>query len=330
MRNQNNSQDLPAEETPFREIISAIVKRFARLAGMSAALHVARKVPQLKIDDGGNVLDYDIQDPLGTITQLIDQYEVLYGEIARTLAYQAAQPLAPFTDNRLLRDAGLSSEKIIPIRILLVDDHILFRESISILLETQPDLKVVGQAESISDAIALIGKLLPDLVLMNITLPDGTGAEATRAILAKRPETKIVLLTLSDEDNQLFDAIRAGAIGYLSKHARAALLFKTLQGVMRGEAGISGTTARRILDEFARLSSPHSLEGASLTTREVEVLRELANGASNQGIARRLVISENTVKNHVRNILLKLHFHSRREAADYARRHGLTSSSGSL
>jgi len=327
MQIKDNSQDLPVDETPYREIITAIIKRFARLAGTPIALRIARKVPKLKIDDRGNVLDYDTEDPLGTITLLIDQYEVLYGEIARTLAYQAAQPLAPLTDNRLIRDAGLSDEKVIPIRILLVDDHILFREALSNLLETQPDLKVVGQAESVSDAIALIGKLLPDVVLMNITLPDGSGAEATRAILAKRPETKIVLLTLAGEDDQLFEAIRAGAIGFLSKQARAALVFKTLQGVMRGEAGISGITARRIMDEFARLAPIDPADGgASLTSREIEVLGELANGASNQGIAERLVISENTVKNHVRNILLKLHFHNRRDAADYARRHGLTSS----
>jgi two-component system, NarL family, nitrate/nitrite response regulator NarL len=326
----NRSQDSLDEGGPFQEIITAIVKRFARLAGMPIALRMARKVPRLTIDDDGNVLNYDIQDPLGTITLLIDQFEGLYGEIARILVRQAAQPFAAVSDNKLLREVGLSDDTIILIRILLVDDHVLFREALVSLLETQPDLKVVGQADSIQDAITLTGKVLPDLVLMNITLPDGTGAEATQAILAERPEIKIVVLTLSEEDDHLFEAIRAGAIGYLSKRARASVLFKTLQGVMRGEAGISGATALRILDEFARLSPTRSEKGASLTLREVEVLRELANGASNQGIAERLVISENTVKNHVRNILLKLHFHSRREAADYARRHGFTSSSSSF
>lgn len=330
MRSLIGPEESSIEETSFREIITAIVKRFSRLAGISAALHMARKVPRLSLDDDGNVLDYDTQDPLGTITLLIDQYEGLYGEIARILVRQAAQPFAVVSDNKLLREAGLSDNKTILIRVLLVDDHILFREALVSLLETQPDLKVVGQADSIRDAITLTGKALPDLVLMNITLPDGTGAEATRAILAERPEVKIVVLTLSEEDDHLFDAIRAGAIGYLSKSAPAGLLFKTLQGVMQGEAGISGATARRILEEFARLSPTRSTAEAPLTSREVEVLRELANGSSNQVIAERLVISENTVKNHVRNILLKLHFHSRHEAADYARRHGLTSSSGSL
>lgn len=330
MRSLTGSEDSSVERVSFRAIITAIVKRFARLAGIPTALRMARKVPQLTLDDDGNVLDYDTQDPLGTITLLIDQYEVLYGEIARTLVRQAAQPLAAITDNKLLREVGLSDDTTIPMRVLLVDDHVLFREALVSLLEAQPDLKVVGQADSMRDAIVLTRNVLPDLVLMNIVLPDGTGAEAIRAILAERPETKIVVLTLSEEDDQLFEAIRAGAIGYLSKHVCVAVLFKTLQGVMRGEAGISGITARRILDEFARLSPTRSDEGALLTSREVEVLRELANGASNQAIAERLVISENTVKNHVRNILLKLHFHSRREAADYARRHGLTSSSGSL
>jgi two-component system nitrate/nitrite response regulator NarL len=325
MKSLTGSEDLSVEGASFREIITATVKRFARLAGIPTALRMARKVPRLTLDDEGNVLDYDTQDPLGTITLLIDQFEVLYGEIARTLVRQAAQPLAAVTDNKLLREVGLSGEPTIPVRILLVDDLVLFREGLVSLLEARPDLKVVGQAGSMHEAMALTGKMLPDLVLMNITLPDGTGAEAIRAILAERPETKIVVLTLHEEDDELFEAIRAGAVGYLSKQVCAAELFKTLQGVMRGEAGISGTTALRILDEFARLSPSRSDEAATLTSREVEVLRELVNGASNQAIAERLVISENTVKNHVRNILVKLHFHSRREAADYARRHGLAS-----
>ena len=325
MRRLTGSEDPSVENVSYREIITAIVKRFARLAGVPAALYVARKVPRLSVDEDGNVLDYDIHDPLGTITFLIDQYEVLYGEIARTMVQQAAQPLAAITDIKLLQEVGLSEDTSVPTRILLVDDHVLFREGLVSLLGTQPDVKIVGQAGSIREAIALIRTVLPDLVLLNMTLPDGTGAEATRTILAEAPKTKIVVLTEYEDEELLFESIRAGAIGYLSKQVRATELFKTLQGDMREEAGISGTTARRILGEFTRLSPPRSDEAATLTAREVEVLRELANGASNQEIAERLVISENTVKNHVRNVLVKLHFHSRREAADYARRHGLTS-----
>ena len=312
-------------EVSYREILTSILKRFGRLAGVPAALHVARKVPQLSVDDDGNVLDYNANDPLGTITLLIDQYEVLYGEIARTVARQAAEPLVAATDNKLLQDVGLSEATSVPIRIVLVDDHVLFREGLVSLLDAQPDVQVVGQAGSVLDAIELTRTVLPNLVLMDLTLPDGTGVEATRAIRAEAPGTKIVVLTVHEDEEPLFEAIRAGAIGYLFKNVRAVELIETLRGVMRGEAGILGSTARRILDEFARLSPSHPDEAATLTAREVEVLHELANGASNQEIAKRLVISENTVKNHVRNVLAKLHFHSRREAADYARRRGLTS-----
>ncbi|MEO8355348.1 MAG: response regulator transcription factor, partial [Chloroflexota bacterium] len=230
------SEDLSVEGASFREIITAIVKRFARLAGTSTALRIARKVPRLTLDDDGNVLDYDTQDPLGTITLLIDQYEVLYGEVARTLVRQAAQPLA-VTDTKLLREVGLFEEPAVPIRLLLVDDHVLFRDGLVSLLEARPDLKVVGQAGSIHEAVTLTRKTVPDLVLMNITLPDGTGTDAIGALLTERPETKIVVLTLHEEDDELFEAIRAGAVGYLSKQVCAAELFKTLQGVMHGEAG---------------------------------------------------------------------------------------------
>jgi DNA-binding NarL/FixJ family response regulator len=159
---------------------------------------------------------------------------------------------------------------------------------------------------------------------MDISLPDSNGIEATRAILDVLPETKVVILTVNEDEKQVFEAIRAGAIGYLFKSMRAVELIETLREIMRGEVGIRGVTARRVLSEFARLSPDHPDEIVPLTTRETEVLRELAYGASNQDIARRLVISENTVKNHVRNVLVKLHLHSRREAAVYARRRGIT------
>lgn len=319
------SELLSAEGVSDLEILTSIVKRFVRLAGVPAALHVARKIPGLSVDDDGNVLGYNTHDLLNTITLLIDEYEALYGEIAHTLARQTTQPLAVVTDDKFLREAGLSESQTSPIRILLVDDHHLFREGLVSLLDAQPDVKVVGQAGTIQDAIALARAVLPHLVLMDMNLPDGTGVEATYAILAQAPETRIVVLTVNEDEDRLFEAIRAGAVGYLSKNVRSVELIETIRGVMQGEAGISGTTARRILNAFVHLSPPHPDEAATLTTREVEVLRELANGASNQEIARRLVISENTVKNHVRNVLVKLHFHSRHEAADYARRRGLTS-----
>lgn len=323
MMHLHGSEYPSVENVSCREIITVIVKRFARLAGMPAALNVTRKVPKLTVDDQGNVLGYDLRDPLETITLLIDQYEVLYGEIARTMAEQATGPVSDLADNKGLQKVGPAEPTSIPAGILIVDDHVLFREGLVSILDAQPRFRVVGQADSIAGAIVLTRKLRPQLVLMNMNLPDGTVVDATKIILAEVPETKIIALTVHEDEELLFEAIRAGAIGYLSKHSRAAELLETLKGVMRGEAGISRTTARRILDEFVRLSPHHSGEAPTLTARELEVLRELANGASNQEIAERLVISENTVKNHVRNLLAKLHFHSRHEAADYARRRGL-------
>lgn len=319
------SEDSSIASNSYREIIASIVKRFARLAGFPAALNVARKVPRLTVDDEGNVLGYNTNDPLGTITLLIDQYETLYGEIARTLAEQAAQTLSGDSDPSLLQEIGLSKNAPTSVHILVVDDHVLFREGLVSLLGAQPNMVVVGQADTMEDAIVLTRKVSPHLVIINMILPDGTGVDATRALLAESPNVRIVVLTVSDDEKQLFEAVRAGAIGYLPKRTNAVDLLETLRGVMRGEAGVSRTTARRILDEFVRLSPPHPDEMVTLTSREIEVLRELANGASNQEIAQRLVISENTVKNHVHNVLVKLHFHSRREAADYARRHGLAS-----
>ena len=314
-----------SENVSYRDILTSIIKRFGRLAGLPVALNVAHKVPNLSVDDEGNVLQYDTADPLGTITHLIDQYEVLYGEIARTLAVQSARPFVSATDPSLLQEAGLLDEPPSTTRILLVDDHVLFREGLIRLLESESDLKVVGQAGTVRDALALIGRVTPHLVLMDITLPDGTGIEATRAILEIAPGTKIVILSVHEDEERLFQAIRAGAIGYLFKSVRAAELIETVRGVMRGEAGIHGATARRLLDEFARLNPASRDEAITLTAREVEVLRELTKGLSNQEIAHQLVISENTVKNHIRNVLTKLHFHSRREAAEYGRRHGLAS-----
>jgi len=322
-----NPDPAPASSVSYKEIIGAILKRFSRLGGVSTAIHVAHKVPLLAVDDEGNVLSYDTRDPIGTINFLIDQHEVLYGEVARVLAMQATQPLAAGSD--LLQELGLLDEPASPMRVLIVDDHALFREGLVSLLGSQTDLVIVGQAGSVREAVALAEKTAPDLILMDLTLPDGTGVEATLAILAVRPEAKVIILTVHEEEESIFESIRAGAIGFLIKNVRAGELLDTLRRVRSGEAGISGTTARRILDQFVRQAPPMPDEAVTLTIREIEVLRELANNASNQEIAQRLVISENTVKNHVRNILVKLHFHSRRDAAEYARRHGITRPRGS-
>ena len=173
-------------------------------------------------------------------------------------------------------------------------------------------------------------ELQPDMVLMDFGLPDGSGLEATQAILADRPETSIVFLTVHEEDDRLFAAIRSGAKGYLLKNVPVSKLLTYLRGVKRGEAAISGDMTSRILTEFSRLELPRNMDESEvddLTLREMEVLQELAKGATNREIAGQLFITENTVKNHVRSILSKLHLRNRREATSFALRHELVNPS---
>ena len=314
-----------SESVPYREVLTSIVKRFVLLMGAPAALNIARKIPKLSVDSEGNVLAFDDANPLGAINQLIDQYVSLFGDAAITLSRQVIRPLAPSLDSALLHHTGLAALSQ-PIRILLVDDHVLFRDGLVSLLNAQPDMTVVGSASSMREGSALTRDLKPDVVLMDMGLPDGSGVEATQAILAGRPETKVVFLTVHDEDETLFAAIRAGALGYLFKNVRTTELLHTLRGVARGEAGISRAIAGRILAEFSRTPMPPSTgdaEATELTARELEIVRELAQGATNRDIAAKLVISEYTVKNHVRNVLAKLHLRSRRDVATYARDHRL-------
>lgn len=205
-------------------------------------------------------------------------------------------------------------------RILIVDDHVLFREGLLSLLDGQPDTHVIGQTGSVQEATALAIELKPDLILMDFGLPDGTGLDATKAILAIRPETKIVFLTMHEDDERLFEAIRTGAKGYLLKNVHVNTLLTFLRGVDRGEAALTPTMTGRVLNEFARLADlpkQDSPEFESLSTRELQVLKLLKKGATNREIAEQLFISENTVKNHVRSILTKLGLHNRRQAANY-------------
>ena len=206
------------------------------------------------------------------------------------------------------------------INLLIVDDHELFREGITSLLQGQPDITVVDQAGSVSEAIALTIQHRPDIVLMDFTLPDGTGLDATRAILTAVPETKIIFLTVHEEDERMFEAIRSGAKGYLLKNTPAAKLLSFLRSVQRDEAALMPQMVKRVLDEFVRQSQPEPTNAPGLLTlsrREREVLHELASGATNQEIAIRLSVSTNTVKNHVSNILSKLNLKNRKQAADY-------------
>ncbi len=206
-------------------------------------------------------------------------------------------------------------------RLMLVDDHALFRSGLAALLSSQDEMEVVAQADNGLDAVKLAEEVMPDLILMDINMPGSDGLEATRIIKDRMPYVKIVMLTASDENDLLFEAVKAGAQGYLLKHLDPEQFLAELSAQVRGEASISGDVAIKIIRAF----SAHDVERqqTQLTARELEVLKLVGEGFSNRDIASRLFISENTVKNHLRNILQKLHFENRVQAAAYAIRRGL-------
>ncbi len=215
-----------------------------------------------------------------------------------------------------------------PVRILLVDDHVLFRKGMARLLDSQPDLEVVGEAEDGLEAVRLARRLKPDLILMDIHMPGCDGHEATRRIIDEWPDAQIVMLTVAEDDQDLFTAIRNGAIGYLVKKIEPDSLFARLRGIAQGEAPISRVMANRILREFARMGTEgvSTDTSRSLTPREKQVLHLVTKGMTNKEIGANLHIAENTVKNHLRNILEKLHLQNRAQAAAYAVREGLVDS----
>ncbi|HEV8353010.1 MAG TPA: response regulator transcription factor [bacterium] len=206
-------------------------------------------------------------------------------------------------------------------RVLLADDHPLFRDGVRSLLEAR-GTQVVGEAGDGREAVEAAVRLRPDVVLMDITMPTMTGLEATRLIKAQAPEIKIVMLTVSDDDRMLFEAIKSGAQGYLLKDLQAKEFFDLLGGIDRGEAPISRVLAGRILEEFSRQRPAPADAGPrdELTEREQDVLRAVSRGATNREVAAALFISENTVKFHMKNILDKLHLRSRGEVIAYAAR----------
>jgi len=215
-------------------------------------------------------------------------------------------------------------------KVLVVDDHILFREGLVSLLSADPSFDVVGQAGSVCEAVELAHKLSPDLVLMDFSLPDGDGAEASALILEDQPECNVVFLTMHDADEKLFAAIRSGAKGYLLKNVPVSKLLSSLHSIEKGEAAISRSMTMRILDEFSHTASTVQEQRGllnNLTPREVEILAEIGTGAANNEIAGRLFLSVNTVKHHVHNIFAKLDFENRREAMNFARTTGLVKKS---
>ncbi|MCI0526214.1 MAG: response regulator transcription factor [Nitrospira sp.] len=213
-----------------------------------------------------------------------------------------------------------------PLRILLVDDHILFRKGIVSLLTARKDITVVGEAGDGLEAVTLAHQTIPDVILMDVNMPKQDGIETVKVIKREMPHIQIVMLTVSDADNDLFEAIKSGAKGYLLKNLEPQELYAMLDKLRQGEAPISGIMAAKILKEFRQPDQTHDRQTEAidaLTAREVEVLEQVVTGATNKEIADILHITENTVKIHLRNILEKLHVQNRIQAAVYAVRQGL-------
>lgn len=208
-------------------------------------------------------------------------------------------------------------------RVLLVDDHELFREGLVSLLRTR-GIEVVGQASDGAEAIALARELVPDVILMDLTMSGMGGLEATLSIKAEFPEIKVVILTVSEADDDLFEAIRSGAHGYLVKSTSSEDFFEMLEALDRGEAPLSRGLAARIVRHLASERSGKTTKTTALTPREEEVLRLVAEGSTNRDIAAELTLSEATVKFHMSNILHKLHLANRAQVVAFAHRHGLT------
>jgi len=206
------------------------------------------------------------------------------------------------------------------IRIFIVEDQTLMRQGLKTILELEPGMRVIGEAEDGETAIQRVLETRPDVTLMDIQLPRLNGLEATEAICAAWPEAKVIILTTFGRDDYVFQGIRAGAMGFLLKDTPADNLLETIQRVQAGEAFIQPEIASRALLE---LFGPHARTIEALTDREGEVLGLLARGYSNREIAEQLVLTEGTVKNHVSNILGKLQAENRTQAADIARRYGL-------
>jgi DNA-binding NarL/FixJ family response regulator len=223
-----------------------------------------------------------------------------------------------------MRESSTSTD----IRILLVDDQPLFRRALATLIGDQPHLSIVGEAENGLNAVEMAHALKPDLIIMDVEMPVMNGVEATRRIRDELPDVKVVILTVSEADDHLFDAIRYGAHGYLLKDLRPEQLYELIRAVMRNETVLSPAIAGRLMREFREgPGHKHTVvaedEGPVLTRREIQIMQLVSRGLSNKEIGGRLSITEGTVKNHVHNALEKLQLENRIQAAAYVVRHGL-------
>jgi DNA-binding NarL/FixJ family response regulator len=231
------------------------------------------------------------------------------------------------TDQPESRIAQLPPVEGDPIRVLIVDDHALFRRGLEMVLEQEPDIDVVGEASDGAEALTKAVDGTPDIVLLDVRMPKRGGIDACTAIKDAVPSTKIIMLTISDEEADLYDAIKAGAMGYLLKEISIEEVASAIRAVHGGQSLISPSMASKLLNEFASMikrgDERQQVPAPRLTDREMEVLRLVAKGMNNRDIAKELFISENTVKNHIRNILEKLQLHSRMEAVVYAVREKL-------
>jgi DNA-binding NarL/FixJ family response regulator len=214
-----------------------------------------------------------------------------------------------------------------PITILLVDDQPLFREGLRTLLSVQPDLKVVGEAGDGEEAIKLCRTLKPVVVLMDLQMPVLDGVEATRRLHHEQPDSRVIVLTTFDDDEMVFDGLRAGALGYLLKDAPSEKLAEAIRAAARGESFLQPSIAAKVVAEFARLTTKRSPPAQTLieplSDREQEILALIATGATNREIGNQLFLAEGTVKNHVTNVLGKLGVRDRTQAALKAREMGL-------
>ena len=212
-----------------------------------------------------------------------------------------------------------------PVRVLVVDDQELFRRGLIMLLGSDSDIEVVGEASDGITATELAVRTAPDVILLDVRMPRRTGVEACRGIKEAVPSAKIIMLTVSDEEADLYESVKNGASGYLLKDSSIEEVAQAIRVVNEGQSLISPSMAVKLIDEFKQMSRPDrsAVPGLRLTERELEVLRLVAKGLNNREIAKQLFISENTVKNHVRNLLEKLQLHSRMEAVMYAVREKL-------
>jgi two-component system, NarL family, response regulator LiaR len=208
------------------------------------------------------------------------------------------------------------------IRVLIADDHSIVRRGVRALLATEADIEVVGEAENGREAVTMAEELRPDVILMDLVMPEMDGIEATRLIATRQPASRILVLTSFSTDDKVFPAIKAGALGYLLKDSGPDELVRAVRQVSKGEASLHPAIARKVLQELAHPAG-HQPTQDPLTERELEVLKLVAQGMDNQEIADRLVITEATARTHVSNILSKLHLASRTQAALYALREGL-------